>query len=195
MTHTFQSLTSMTPAELEGVFAQGKAPNFSSVIGHEFRGWNVFGDVPAKVIGGVMGIQRFCKGFFVRGGVQAGVDVDVLPSIEGYNVKIKRGTRDQAWAGIPDDKNPTRHSFYAVYPAGDFGKNRAGRFPNAIFLDYSEGKPQNNLFTGSTIKDFIVEVNDGDRDVLLGKALTAVGPIVNSGFFVLERLRKVDVSL
>ena len=187
--HTFQTLTGKSPDELEQVLAAGSAPALSSIVGWEFRGWNVFGDVMAKAVGTVMGIQRFAKGFFVRGG--AGVDVDGLPSIEGYNVKIQRGTRDDPWTGVPDDDHLTRHSFYKLYPRGT-GENRLGRYPNALFLDYSLGVPANNLFTGSTIKDFLVQVDADNPDLLLGKAFTKVGPVTNVGYFVLERLRKVD---
>ena len=185
------SLTSMTPAELEGVLSQGKTPQPSKILGWEFRGWNVFGDASAKLVGSVMGIQRFAKGFFARGVAGAPANADALATFEGYNVKIRRGTRDEPWTGIPDDDHLTRHSFYQVYGPGQ-GANRAGRYPQALFLDYSEGIPANNLFTGSTIKDFLVVVDEGNDDLMLGKAYTSVGPINNVGYFVLERLRKVD---
>ena len=119
------------------------------------------------------------------------VDVDGLASMEGYNVKIRRGTRDEPWTAIPDDEHPTRHSFYKLFAAGG-GENRAGRYPTALFLDYSLGVPANTLLTGGGIKAFVVQVDEANPDLLLGKAYTTIGPITNVGYFVLERLRRVD---
>lgn len=190
MTHTFASLTAMTPRDLEGVLAAGTAPAFSSLAGFEFRGWNVFGDVLAKGVGTVMGIQRFAKGFFVRGEVVD--DIDALPFIEGYNVKIQRGTRDEPWTGIPDDAQPIRHGYYRVFPAGA-GEARAGRHPQALLLDYSLGNPKPGLFDGGGLKDFVVLADKDNPDLLLGKAYMTIGPITSAaGFFVAERLRPAD---
>lgn len=115
MSHTFESLTAMNPADLEAVLAAGVAPSLASIVGHEFRGWNVFGDVVARVVGSVMGIQRFAKGWFIRDDG----DVDAAPFIEGYNVKVRRGEKTDAWTALPDDDHPTRHGFFRVFRAGE----------------------------------------------------------------------------
>ncbi|MDP2343686.1 MAG: hypothetical protein Q8O67_22190 [Deltaproteobacteria bacterium] len=187
--HTFQSLTAMKGDDLAKVLAQGTAPAFSSIAGSEFRGWNVFGDIGAKAVGTVMGIQRFAKGFFVRDGA---ADVDGLDSIEGYNVKIQRGTQAEPWTAIPDDAHPTRFGFYKVWKAG-LGEARAGRHEHALLLDYSQGNPKPGLFEGSGLKDFVVQVDADNPDLLLGTAYMTLGPItMPPSFFVAERLRKVD---
>jgi hypothetical protein len=187
--HTFASLTAMSAADLSKVLADGKAPAFSSITGHEFRGWNVFGDIGAKAVGGIMGIQRFAKGFFVR---DAAGDVDALPWIEGYNVKIQRGTLSEPWTGIPDDDHLQRFGFYRVWKPG-LGEGRAGRHEQALLLDYSQGNPKPGLFEGSGLKDFIVQVHPDNPDLLLGTAYMTLGPVaVPPSFFVIERLRKVD---
>ena len=189
----------MPPKKLEAVLAAGVAPSFSSVAGFEFRGWNVFGDVMSKGVGTVMGIQRFAKGFFVRGGTVAiggTADVDALPFIEGYNVKIKRGGRDDPWAGIPNDEHPTRHGYYRVFqPESDGVKQpgRKGRHPQALYLDYSLGDPKPGLLDGGGLRDFVVQVSPANPDLLLGKAYMTIGPIESvAGFFVVERLRPAD---
>ena len=187
MTHSFASLTSLTVAALEDVLAAGQAPTPSSLVGHEFRGWNVFGNAPAAAVGKTMGIQRFAKGFFIRDGQ----DPDTAPFFEGYNVKIRRGTRDDAWADIKDGVI-TRHAFYRVYRPGD--GNHAGRHPHALFLDYSEGDPRPGLFDGVNLRDYIVQPDPSNPDLLLGKAYFILGPIVNVNFFVVERLRRVDFT-
>jgi hypothetical protein len=175
----------MTPAQLDEVLAQGIAPRFADLVGYEFRGWNVFGDIVAKGVGTVMGIQRFAKGFFHRPG---GAPPDDVPYIEGFNCKIARGGADEPWR----DKGggaPVRHSFYRVLRAGD-GDNRHGRHPHALLLDYSLGNPKPGLLDGSGLRDFVVHPEAGNRDLLLGKAYMHIGPISNvAGFFVAERLR------
>lgn len=185
MTHTFASLTSMTVAQLEGVIAAGQAPRPSSLTGSEFRGWNVFGNPPAAVVGGVMGIQRFAKGFFIRDGQ----DPDTAPFFEGYNIKVRRGTRDEPWTDVTDG-TVTRHAFYRVYRPGD--GDHAGRHPHALFLDYSQGDPTPGLFDGVNLRDYIVLPEPSNPDLLLGKAYFILGPIVNVNFFVAERLRPAD---
>lgn len=187
MTHTFASLTSMTTSQLEGVLATGTAPLPSSLTGFEFRGWNVFGNAMAATVGKVMGIQRFAKGFFVRDGG----DADTAPFFEGYNVKIRGGTRDDPWTDAKDG-TITRHAFYRVYRPGQ--GHHAGRHPHALFLDYSEGDPTPGLFDGNNLRDYIVQVDPTNPDLLLGKAYFILGPIVNVNFFVAERLRKVDFT-
>ncbi len=181
----------MTPKALEGVLAQGTAPAFSSIVGFEFRGWNVFGDVVAKGVGSVMGIQRFAKGFFVRGDVG---DVDTAPFVEGYNVKIQRGGSDDPWTAIPNDEQPTRHGFFRVFGPGA-GEARRERHPHALFLDYALGVPKPGLFDGGGLNDFVVQVDGDNADLLLGKAYMRVGPIESvAGFFVIERLRRVSFT-
>ena len=192
MSHTFDSLTAMSPAQLEVVLAAGTAPSFSSIVGHEFRGWNVFGDVVAKGVGAVMGIQRFAKGWFRRDGADVAVEINGAPFIEGYNVKIARGEKTDPWTAIPDDDHPTRHGFFKVFRAGE-GEGRLGRHPQALLLDYSLGIPKAGLLGGGGLKDFVVQVDANNPDLLLGKAYMTVGPLTNpAGFFVIERLRKVD---
>ncbi|HEY1100660.1 MAG TPA: hypothetical protein VGF99_17095 [Myxococcota bacterium] len=195
MAHSFETLIAMSPAALEDVLNANKAPAFSSLVAHEFRGWNVFGDALAKGVGTVMGIQRFAKGFFLRdapvGGVDDAAAIDALTFIEGYNVKIRRGTKDEPWTAIPDDARPTRHSYYRVERAHE-GAERKGRHPEALLLDYSQGIPKPGLFEGSGLRDFVVSV-DGNPDLLLGKAYMTIGPVTSAvGFFVAERLRQVD---
>jgi len=190
--HSFDGLRQMKPAALEGVLAAGTAPAWSSLVGYEFRGWNVLGGA-AKIVGTVMGIQRFAKGWFVRGGGNAGDDVDALPFIEGYNVQIRRGLASEPWTASPDDVNPKRHGFFRVEKANE-GAGRKGRHPSALLLDYSLGQPRAGLFGGGGLKDFVVQVDVDNPDLLLGKAYMSVGPVTTAvGFFVLERLRRVDV--
>jgi hypothetical protein len=187
MAHTFSSLIALRPRELEGVLAAGTAPRFGDLVGFEFRGWNVFGDPLAATVGTVMGIQRFAKGFFVRGGGNP----DDAPFIEGFNVKIARGGADEPWANKGGGA-PIRHSFYRVLRAGD-GDERFGRHANALLLDYSKGDPKPGFFDGAGLRDFVVHPEPANSDLLLGKAYMHIGPLRSvAGFFVAERLRPHD---
>jgi hypothetical protein len=151
----------------------------------------VFSGAIVGAVGGVLGIQRFAKGFFVRGTADLNAAaVDALPFVEGYNVKIRRGTASEPWTAIPDDANPTRHSFYRVERANE-GAARLGRHPHALLLDYSQGNPKPSVVDGGGLRDFVVQVDADNPDLLLGKAYMSVGPITSAvGFFVLERLRR-----
>jgi hypothetical protein len=187
---TFAKLTTMTKAELETLLVAGVAPAFSSLVGHEFRGWNVFADAPGALVGKVMGIQRFAKGFFVRG---AQTQVDGATFIEGYNVKISRGSKDEAWTD-KGNGTPVRHGFYRVDMAGQ-GRDRQGRYQNALLLDYSQGNPTPGLLDGHGLRDFLVQVDPSNPDLLLGKAYMTIGPITQvAGYFIVERWRKADYS-
>jgi hypothetical protein len=189
--HTFAELTQLTPEALEAVLAAGTTPSFSSIVDHEFRGWNVFSGAVVGAVGGVLGIQRFAKGFFVRGTADLNAAaVDALPFVEGYNVKIRRGISSEPWTAIPDDVTPTRHSFYRVERANE-GAGRLGRHPQALLLDYSQGHPKPSVVDGGGLRDFVVQVDVDNPDLLLGKAYMSVGPVTSAvGFFVLERLRR-----
>lgn len=197
MGHSFASLIALKPTDLEQLLKQGTAPAFSSIVSHEFRGWNVFGDALARGFGTAMGIQRFAKGFFARDVVvddtAAGhKTIDALPFIEGYNVKIQRGTADEPWTAIPDDAAPTRHSFFRVAKANE-GAARLGRHMTALLLDYSLGNPTPGLLEGRGLRDFVVLPDPDNPDLLLGKAYMTIGPVTSAvGFFVAERMRRVD---
>ncbi len=187
MTETFASLIARRPDELDALLVQGTTPRFSDLVGYEFRGWNVFGGAAPSLIGKAMGIQRFAKGFFLRGSGHP----DDAPFIEGYNVKIAPGGANEAWI----DKGggaPVRHAFFRVLRAGD-GDERKGRHPQALLLDYSLGNPRPGLFDGVGLRDFLVHPVAGQRDLLLGKAYMHTGPFSTvAGFFVAERLRPHD---
>jgi hypothetical protein len=187
MSHSFASLIALRPAELDQVLTRGVAPRFSDLVGFEFRGWNVFGDPVAATVGAVMGIRRFAKGFFLRNGSAP----DDAPFIEGYNVKIARGTADEPWENKGGGA-PIRHSFFRVLRAGE-GDERRARHNHALLLDYSQGDPRPGFLDGSGLRDFLVHPEPGNRDLLLGKAYMQIGPIANvAGFFVAERLRAHD---
>lgn len=183
--HTFESLAQSSLDDLEELLQEKPAPTFADVVGYEWRGWNVLAPF-AKPVAGIMGIQRFAKGFFTRGSVE---DVANAPYIEGYNIKIARGGLTQAWTHLGGG-GPTRFAFYKCFKPGDELARRGGRYPNALFLDYLQGDPPNGLLTGKGLRDYVVKISD---DLIIGRAKFTLGPLtVDGGIFITARWRKAD---
>lgn len=184
MTHTFESLATSSLDDLEKLLQSSPAPSFADVVGYEWRGWNVLAPI-AKPVAGIMGIQRFAKGFFTRGAPE---DVGSAPYVEGYNIKIARGGLSDEWTHLGGTPEPHRFGFYKVFKPGDELERRAGRYPNALFLDYLQGDPPNGLFDGRGLRDYVVKISD---DLIIGRAKFTLGPLtVDGGVFVAARWRK-----
>ena len=68
---------------------------------------------------------------------------------------------------------------------------RDDRYPQALLLDYGCGR--NPAFDPSALlRDYLVQVDPRDPDLLLGHAFLALGPArVAAGYFVLERFGAV----
>lgn len=181
---TFRSLTEAPLRELEKILAEGTAPDPDSLVGWEFRGWNVVLPVVKPVVS-LLGIQRFAKGFYRVG-----------DEYRGYNVDIQKGGVDEPWTGKPSDEAPVRRAFFQVYPPGE--GPRTAPHDNALFLRY-EGRPKNGLFDGGGLygdgglRDYVVLAAADNPDLLVGKAYYRLPPFnFLGGFFIAERLRKYE---
>ncbi len=191
--HTFEELARMKPRQLEDILEDGTAPDADGLVGWELRGWNVVEPIGEPVVR-LLGIRRFAKGFYVAPGDKAPSDGGQLL---GYNVDIRPGALDEPWTGKPSDEAPKRRGFYKVFLPGGF--DRADAHPNALFLDYSARADKNGVFDGGPLfgdgglKDFLVQPDADNPDVLLGKAYYRLPPLtVPGGFFVLQRWRQYD---
>lgn len=183
--HTFESLAQSSLRDLDVLLHAGSAPSFSDVVGYEWRGWNVLApiSVPTATL---MGIRRFAKGFFTRGPIEK---ANEAPYIEGYNIKIGRGGLRDEWTHL-GGKGPKRFGYYKCFRPGDQVERRGRHYPNALFLDYLQGDPVGNLFTGKTLRDYVVKISD---DLIIGQAYFSLGPItLPVGVFVAQRWRKAD---
>ena len=62
------------------------------------------------------------------------------------------------------------------------------RYLHALLLDYGQGKNP-RLDASAGLRDYLVQVDAGDPDLLLGKAYYALGPVrvPTASFFILER--------
>ncbi len=166
------ALARSSPAALEEVFLRGSTPSLAGLAGWEFRGLNT----PPWFR--LLGIKKFIKGFWAEGG-----------RTWGYNCPVEQNATTAPWVARPDDAHPRRFGFYTVTPVD--ATARDNRYLHALLLDYGQGRNP-RLDPSAGLRDYLVQVDAGDPDVLLGKAYYAVGPLrlPTFSFFILERHRR-----
>jgi hypothetical protein len=156
--------------DLESVLLRGETPDLANLAGWEFKGLNTG-------LAAYLPIEKFVKGFYraASGGVY------------GYNEPVVQNGPRQPWIAKPRDDDPKRFGFYAVEPVDAASKDNL--YLRALLLNY--GKGDNPLLDPSAgLRDYIVRVNPGSDDLLLGTAFYALGPArVWVGYFILERHR------
>jgi hypothetical protein len=174
MAYSYVSLAKSGDRDLEFVFRSGTAPALESLAGYEFKGYNT------PFITQIIGIRKFKKGFFVDFGQSPDKG-----EISGYNVVVQQNPIDKPWVAKPSEENPKRHSFYRVYRVRQ--AERDNLYPNALLLNYGLGG--NAVWNpAGLLRDYLVQVDPANKDLLLGKAYFAIGPArVFPSFFVLER--------
>ena len=112
----------------------------------------------------LLGIRKFIKGFF-----------DGPAGVEGYNIPVRQGDFSESWS-----KKGRPFGFYNVSNAGA-----------SVLLDYGASPRNARWKPERVLRDFLVQPDPGNADLLLGKAyLDLCGPRVFSNFFILERLAK-----
>ena len=156
-------LRALPARELETVLVRGETPEPDGLAGWEFRGWNT----PA--FAKLLGIQEFVKGFYRSANGR----------LYGYN---RQPGKDR------------RFGFYLVEAVDAAARDNA--YLHALLLDYGRGggsalDPLN--FLATRLRDYLVRVDPGSDDLLLGKAYVAAGPLrVPVSYFLLERLRPTE---
>jgi len=168
-----------TPArELERVFQRGSMPDLDGLAGWEFRGINRL-PLNALPLGNLVGIKKFMKGFY------RAEDGRVM----GYNCPVVCNVLDGRWHTKPSDTAPKRFGFYETYPVDATARDNV--YLHALLLDYGKGdNPRFDITAG--LRDYLVQVDPTNPDLLLGKAYYALGPARIGGlnFFILERHRR-----
>ena len=174
---TFYRLARAGNAELEKIFARGVTPGFHELDGWEFRGWNV------APVTRLLGFQKFKKGFYRQPGAHR------EGHMYGYNVVVRQNALIEPHLALPNELEPKKHGYYLVSPVDQGARDNF--HPHALLLDYSSG-PDNPIWDPSVVlRDYLVQVEPENSDLLLGKAYLALGPArVFSNFFVLERYNK-----
>jgi hypothetical protein len=167
----------LPPADLEKIMRRGQAPSLDALVGWEWRGLNTMFWAPTA------GIKKFVKGFYRNPG-----------GVFGYNEPIVQNRLDQPWIARPSDVNPKRFGFFKVEAVDPTARDN--EYLGALLLDYGKG-PNPALEPSKILRDYLVRVNDGSDDLLLGCAYAAVGGVrvrVPSAFFVLERHRPTSFA-
>ena len=171
------ALAQASPGELERAFQRGVTPDPEALIGWEFRGINA---TPrgAPPLARLAGIQKFVKGMFRAEDGRA----------RGYNCPVVQNALDGRWQPRPVGGEPRRFGFFRIAPVDPTARDN--RYLHALLLDY--GKGGNPAWDPSrSLRDYLVQVEPDNPDLLLGKAYVAAGPArVAIGFFVLERWRE-----
>jgi hypothetical protein len=162
----FRRLATRLPSELDGLMRRGQTPDPDRLAGAEFRGANT-----ARWMAQV-GMRQFIKGFERR------PDGRIL----GYNRRVAQDGLDGRWASPGE-----RFAFFAVRPVDPAARDN--HYLNALLLDYAAAGNR-RLDPSRPIRDYLVRVEPGSDDVLLGRAFLALGPFRPSpSFFVLQRMR------
>ena len=172
------ALEQMSMRELERVFQRGSMPDLDGLAGWEFRGINVL-PLNAIPFGNLVGIKKFLKGFY------RAEDGRVM----GYNSPVVCNVLDGRWHTKPSDTAPKRFGFYEVHPVDATARDNHAL--HALLLDYGKGdNPRFDITSG--LRDYLVQVDSTNPDLLLGKAFYALGParIGRLNFFILERHRR-----
>ena len=165
-------LAALPPREVEALMLRGETPDIDALIDWEFRGLNL--GAGARLLG----IRKFIKGFYRTpdGGAF------------GYNVRVRQNGPAEPWRARLHDGAPRRYAYFSVGPVDAARRDNA--YLHALLLDYgAAGAGRFDVAAG--LRDYLVRVEPGADDLLLGKAFAAVGPWrLPVGYFLLERFRR-----
>ena len=156
--------------DLARLMVTGERPDPAALAGREFRGTNI----PAA--SGLIGIRRFVKGF------RTGPD----GRVSGYNKRVKGADLGTPWA-TSLFRGQAEFGFFTVGAVDPQAKDN--RLLNALLLDYGAA-PNPAWDISRVLRDYLVRVDPGSDELLLGQAYAALGPArVRIGHFVLEPAR------
>jgi hypothetical protein len=172
----YLELIAGSKAELAKVYATGSPPELSELIGYEFRGFNQ----PRATA--LLGIRKFIKAFYL----------DRAGQPFGCNTPTLQNGLSEDWIARPSPERPKRYAFFRVY-APDADAADAER-RGAALLDYGQGGNR-ALDPAGLLRDYLVRVQPGSDDLLLGKAYFVIGGTrLSHTYFVIERYHKLADS-
>jgi hypothetical protein len=170
ITEHFRELAQSSNAHLEQILQASKGPPLESLAGFEWRGYNTTWRTR------LLGIQKFIKGFFLDG-----------DHVEGYNIPVVQNGLYRPWLHRPTPSHPKRYAFYRTMWVEQ--ESRDHFYPEAILLDYNASSRNPVYGVERLLRDYVVQPDPENGDLLLGKAYLALGGLrFPSNFFVLERL-------
>lgn len=169
-----KDLAVMSNDELEQLLLKGRGPAPEALAGFEWRGYNR----PAWAA--LLGIRKFIKGFFKEAG-----------GVGGYNIPPRQNAITEPWIHKPSPEDPKRFAFYTVGKVDM--ESQDNLYPDATFLDYGASPHNIAVDPARVIRDYVVQPDPANPDLMLGKAYLALGPFrLFSNFFIIERLRPTD---
>ena len=173
------ALERATWKELEAAFVNGGTPDVDDLVGWEFRGIN---RLPLNwlPLAQVVGIKKFCKGFYRSGSGTPSARGAEDGRVMGYNSPVAQNVLDGRWHVAPK-----KFGYYEVTPVDATARDNL--YLHAVLLDYGKGGNK-AMDPTAGLRDYVVQL---DKDLFLGKAYYAVGPARLGGlnFFILERHR------
>jgi hypothetical protein len=166
----FRELALASNDHLEQYLRAARGPAPESLAGLEWRGFNLSWRVK------LLGLQKFVKGFFEAGS-----------GVEGYNIPVLQNGLDRPWRQQPTPEDPRRYAFYRVTRVDEQSVDRL--YPQAILLDYGASPRNPPQAVERRLRDYVVQPDPANAELLLGKAYFAFGRYrLASNFFVIERL-------
>jgi hypothetical protein len=167
----YLELASRSKRELDAVFAAGSPPEVSALTGFEFRGYN------QPRAAALLGIRKFIKAFYL--------DSSGRPF--GCNTPVTQNGLAQEWLARPSPQRPRRYAFFQVEPPDPDAPADLRR--GAALLDYGRGGNR-GYDIARILRDYLVRVEPGSDDLLIGKAFFVVaGTRLAHSFFLIERYR------
>lgn len=164
MSDLFRVLARSSDGELERRMRSAASPDLRAIVGYEWQGYNT----PIVTI--LIGNRKFIKVFIE--GADGGV--------RGHNYFAAGTSLDEPW-----ERRGSIVGRYGVRPSGAFSHPQYSR---AALIDYGLERDQSALLRA--LRDYIVQPEPSDPDVLLGKAFFSFGSVaLPAGYFVLGRLR------
>jgi len=169
----FKELAGLATPELEKILRGSKGPAPDSLAGWEWRGYNT----PRYC--SLIGIRQFIKGFFKKD-----------DRVEGYNIPPRQTGLDGEWIQKPSPEAPKRFGFFVVGPVRENSIDNL--YPSALFFDYSTSPRNASWAVERVLRDYLVQPDPANPDLMIGKAYLALGRRVPVSIFVIERLRRTD---
>lgn len=169
----YLNLARLPKRDLDAVFVAGGPPDVAALIGFEFRGWN------EPRAAALLGIRKFIKAFYLNDAGQP----------FGCNTPVAQNGLDGEWQARPNAAHPKRYAFFAVEAADPDAADDSRH--GAVLLDYSRGGNR-GYDVARILRDYLVRVEPGSDDLLLGKAHFVVGGHrLASSYFLIERDRQL----
>ena len=169
----YLKLAGRSKADLAAAFASGTPPEVSALTGFEFRGYN------QPKAAALLGIRKFIKAFYV----------DRSGQPFGCNTPVAQNGLQAEWLARPSAERPKRYAFFQVGPPDPNASDVLRR--DAVLLDYGRGG--NRAYDVARIlRDYLVRVEPGSDELLLGKAYFVVaGTRLAHAYFLIERYRRL----